>query len=176
MERLTYGSLFTGGRCTRKQSPCRVPTMPKGVYERKDGKPRGRPKKEYPEELVTQVRSLYEAGHTQDEIGAQLGLSQKVIWKLMINHDIPRRPRIPRNQSGANNGNWKGNKADYAAMHKRVEAARGKPAHCSVCDTTKPTRYEWANLTGRYDDMHDYVRMCVSCHRRFDHRRRGGDA
>jgi hypothetical protein len=33
-------------------------------------------------------------------------------------------------------------------------------------------RYEWANLTGRYDDVKDYARMCISCHRKYDKKRR----
>lgn len=33
-------------------------------------------------------------------------------------------------------------------------------------------RYLWANLTGRYQDVNDYRRMCASCHGRFDAARR----
>jgi hypothetical protein len=67
---------------------------------------------------------------------------------------------------------WRGDAAKYQALHIRVEAARGKPQHCSECGATKPGRYEWANLTGDYADVNDYARMCVSCHRRYDAARR----
>jgi hypothetical protein len=29
-------------------------------------------------------------------------------------------------------------------------------------------RYEWANLTGDYEDVRDFASMCVRCHRRYD--------
>jgi hypothetical protein len=59
----------------------------------------------------------------------------------------------------------------------RVGAARGRPSHCSICDTTSSeTKYEWANLTGNYQDVNDYARMCVTCHRRFDAARRKATA
>ena len=34
------------------------------------------------------------------------------------------------------------------------------------------TRFEWANLTGSYEDIDDYARMCCSCHRSYDAERR----
>lgn len=74
-----------------------------------------------------------------------------------------------KNQKGANNNAYKGSRAGYGALHKRVAAQRGKPMRCMVCGTTDPTkRYEWANMTGRYHDVLDYVRMCVSCHHKKD--------
>ena len=30
--------------------------------------------------------------------------------------------------------------------------------------------YDWANLTGHYDDPNDYKRMCRSCHWKYDER------
>lgn len=63
----------------------------------------------------------------------------------------------------------------YATLHKRVEALHGRPKYCEVCGTTDPTkRYEWANVTGDYFDIRNgYKRMCVSCHRHFDHSDKG---
>ena len=29
-------------------------------------------------------------------------------------------------------------------------------------------KYDWANLTGNYNDPKDYKRMCKSCHLRYD--------
>ena len=133
----------------------------------------GRPQIRYPAELVDQVRALYESGSTQDEVAIELGVSQKVVWRLMERHGIERRPAIPRNQSGPSNPSWKGNDANYQALHLRVEIARGKPKCCSCCDTTDPNvKYEWANLSGRYTELTDYARLCVLCHRRLDAARR----
>lgn len=131
--------------------------------------PSGAPRKVYPPEMVARVRALYEGGMSQVEVADELGLSQKVIWKLMINHDIPRRPQVKRDQRGAKNSSWKGGAANYQALHMRVGNLRGKPQHCTVCDASGPGRsYDWANLTGQYDDPTDYQRMCRSCHWKHD--------
>ena len=62
----------------------------------------------------------------------------------------------------------KGDSAKYAALHLRVSVARGKPSLCMRCGTTEAARFEWANLTGDYANVEDYVRLCGSCHRRMD--------
>ena len=58
----------------------------------------------------------------------------------------------------------------YIRYHKRVYSTRGQPAHCEHCGRCGGSRrnYEWANLTQRYDDPDDYIRLCISCHRRMD--------
>ena len=78
---------------------------------------------------------------------------------------------------GPAHGKWKGDSAGYVAFHQRLGRLRGKPQHCERCGTTDPDKqYEWANLTGRYEDPADYQRMCKSCHRSYDMARRlGGD-
>lgn len=137
------------------------------------GKGSGAKPKRYPDELVARVRELYEQGATQAETAEVLGLTQKVVWSVMRRHNIAARVAAKRNQAGPANHMWKGDSAGYQAMHLRVEAERGKPQRCSACDSDDPSsRYEWANLTGRYDLIQDYVRLCVSCHRRLDAHRR----
>ncbi|MEU1596153.1 hypothetical protein ABZ468_25670 [Streptomyces sp. NPDC005708] len=121
-----------------------------------------------PPELVAKVRDLYQAGRTQREIATEVGLTQKVIWRLMRTQGITARRAVPRDQRGAANNNWRTQTANYYTLHGRVSAARGTPSLCSVCGTTEASHYEWANLTGAYDDVDDYARMCVPCHRRFD--------
>ncbi len=142
--------------------------MPKGIYTRRDGLPRGRPLKQYPNELVERVRGLYLVGHTQEEVGAIIGESQKVIWNLMRRHGLTARVAAKREQRGRANHMWKGDAAKYAALHLRVETARGKPSLCEDCGATTAKRFEWANLTGRYDDVNDYRRLCCSCHHKMD--------
>lgn len=142
--------------------------MPKGVYERKPRQP-----KQYPPELVVMVRSLYGGGMTIREVAAEVGLSAKVVYRVMQNHGIQRRAAIKRNQRGRNNDSWRGGKAGYAAFHYRLRALRGRPKRCEVCGTSSPAKwYDWANLTGRYDDPSDFKRMCRSCHRTYDNQRR----
>lgn len=142
--------------------------MPKGVYDHKHIKP-----KNYPPELVSRVEDLYNAGLTQDEVALKLGLTQKVIWKLMKNHGLATRVAGKRDQAGPRNHMWAGAEAGYQALHLRVAQLRGKPTACDRCPQGDPgLRYEWANLTGRYADPDDYERMCVSCHRIYDAQRR----
>jgi transcriptional regulator with XRE-family HTH domain len=60
-----------------------------------------------------------------------------------------------------------------ATYHQRVAKTRGRPAWCEACGSFNPEcRYEWANQTGRYDDVWDYARLCKSCHVQYDARRR----
>lgn len=142
--------------------------MPKGVYLHAHIKP-----KTYPTEMVAEVQVLYEEGHTQTEIAEKLGTTQKVVWKLMQNHGIQARVAAKRDQAREKNSYWRGDDAGYKAFHKRVEAARGTPQHCSACETVDAPRFHWANLTGRYEEIYDYVRLCAACHSRLDaHRRR----
>jgi hypothetical protein len=57
----------------------------------------------------------------------------------------------------------------YSKYHARVRSLRGSPHRCEVCgeDSTRKW-YDWANLTGRYEDPSDYKRMCRDCHREYD--------
>ena len=147
--------------------------MPKGIYDRDASAWTPPPRKEYSPELVARVRELYEAGHTMREVAELAGTTVKVLQRLMSRHGIARRTSAKRDQVGEKNHMWRGDQAKYQALHLRVEAARGKPNRCSCCDTTDPSeRYEWANLSGRYEDINDYARLCVLCHRRVDAARR----
>jgi hypothetical protein len=64
---------------------------------------------------------------------------------------------------------WRGDEAGYVSMHKRVRRARGKAFGCTQCGLRDPAGYyEWANLTGRYEDIWDYTSMCKACHVVYD--------
>ena len=117
---------------------------------------------------VDKAIELYESGMTQGEVAKKLGTTQKVIWRRFRNIGYQCRVAKKKNQEGSNNDNWKGSKVQYAGAHRRVEAQRGKPRECSVCNTKTAKRYEWANLTGKYEDVNDYKRMCKSCHAKHD--------
>jgi hypothetical protein len=141
--------------------------MPKGVYIRA---PRA-PKQDDPG-IVRKVRHLYRYGRTQSEIAAKLGVSQKVIFGIMRRNGIAARKAAPRDQHGENNANWRGDQAGYAAFHKRLYALHGKPNRCATCHTTTAAAFDYANLTGRYEDLNDYAPMCRSCHWRYDGKHR----
>ena len=109
---------------------------------------------------------------SQKEIGQKFSTTQKVVHSWFKKLGIKSRIPYKRFQTGEKNHTWKGDNATYAALHYRVESQRGKPHYCSVCGSMEKQRYEWANLTGRYADILDYARMCVSCHRKYDKKRR----
>ena len=124
----------------------------------------------YPQEIVDLICGMYRDGMTVAEIRQQAPQGYRV--QTILERYLPeRRPAAKRHQTGEANHSWKGDAASYQALHLRVEAARGKPQRCSRCAATEG-RMEWANLTGEYQDVTDYARMCVSCHRKFDAARR----
>lgn len=120
-------------------------------------------------------------GMSQIEVAEKYAVSLRRVQIAMRRFGIQPRKAIKRNQRGERNASWKGAQATYKAFHIRLRTLRGRPKKCEVCGTTDADRsYDWANLTGRYDDPDDYQRMCRSCHRKYDGQRRnpvnGGDA
>ncbi len=111
-------------------------------------------------------------GMLQREIGFKYSISQKVVWRAMKNMEIKARPRNSfafYDQRLHKNHRWKGSAASYFTLHQRLRRHRGQPNHCEICGEKGPGRkYEWANLTGKFDDFSDYKRMCISCHSKHD--------
>ena len=105
---------------------------------------------------------------TQAEIGAHLGVGQHVIFNAMKRHGITARTAAKRNQWGEMNARWKGGEASKQAFHRRLYARYGKPIKCGKCGTESAKHYDYANLTGRYQDLSDYMPMCRSCHWKYD--------
>lgn len=133
----------------------------------------GYPKQDLPD-LVEQVRALYtDQELTEREVGAQIGIGRNVVRRIMHRHGISKRRSWDYDRSGENNSRWRTGNLRYDTIHARVYAARGRPIGCTKCALQDPeARYEWANLTGNYEDVEDYARMCVPCHRCFDRDRR----
>lgn len=72
---------------------------------------------------------------------------------------------------GINARRWKGDKAGYVAVHMWVSKYWGKATHCEneVCVFESPKRFEWANISKRYQRIReDWLMLCPSCHRRYD--------
>jgi hypothetical protein len=118
-----------------------------------------------------QLRADYSSGMTQVEIAVKYSVSQKVVHHAMRKFGIAARIAAKRSQRGSANSSWKGDDATYAALHKRVEVLRGRPHRCEHCPQTNG-RFEWANVSGNYASELDYIRLCISCHRKFDAKRR----
>lgn len=63
---------------------------------------------------------------------------------------------------------WKVNPS-YSALHKWVTRKLGQPKLCENCGTTEAPRFEWANISGKYQrDINDYKRLCKRCHNNMD--------
>jgi len=131
----------------------------------------GAKQREYPQEIIDQITTWYKEGLTVAEIKAIAPPGYRV-QTILMRYLPERRSAIKRNQTGAANHMWKGDNAGYQALHLRVDVARGKPMRCDWCDNASNNRYEWANLTGNYVDIYDYVRLCLPCHRTYDAKRR----
>lgn len=83
------------------------------------------------------------------------------------------RANISRAKLGANNGQWRGDDVGYQSAHVWLRSHFGTPAHCENCngENAKSKRYDWAHLAGngRHSrNRDDYIRLCRSCHVRFD--------
>ncbi len=64
---------------------------------------------------------------------------------------------------------WKGDNAKKSAMHVWVNTWKGKPRKCENCGTETAKKFEWANVDHKYRRvLEDYIRMCTSCHRKYD--------
>jgi hypothetical protein len=129
-----------------------------------------------PPELIEQVRRLYvDEGLTQRQVAAKIGIGRMVVRRILTRNDIPMRSTYdyPDRLRGSNNGRWRTDNLRYDTLHARVYSVRGRPIGCTKCSQNDPDRrYEWANLTGDYENVQDYARMCVPCHRDFDAQRR----
>lgn len=65
---------------------------------------------------------------------------------------------------GEKNGQWKGENASYRTIHERISRTLGQPKKCEICGTKNSKVFDWANMSGKYHDVNDYVRMCRKCH------------
>ena len=106
---------------------------------------------------------------TQQEIAVALNTTVKRIQVAMRNFGIKSRRTAVRNQWGANNSHWKGDKAGYSALHRRLTVLRGQPRLCEMCKSTTAKKYEWSSMSGQHHNPRDYRRLCCSCHKKVDH-------
>lgn len=75
--------------------------------------------------------------------------------------------------SGQNHWNWKGGRR-YDCLHEWVAKHKGRPKKCEMCGLKdKDRKYHWANISGEYKrELTDYIRLCVSCHKKMDLKKR----
>ena len=91
--------------------------------------------------------------------------------KLSENHKANISKTMTGKFIGENGLNWKGDKVGYIGLHLWIYKELGSPMQCEWCSKTKKNNREihWANISGFYTRVRaDWVRLCVSCHKRFD--------
>lgn len=122
----------------------------------------------------------YAAGQTVQELADMYGVGRKGISGVLKRNGIVMRVAAKRNQWGSENHMWRGDEASLSKLHRRLDRRFGTPQKCDVCGADDSRRtYDWANLTGDYANLTDYVRMCRSCHWKRDEKHKnfgGGDA
>ena len=75
---------------------------------------------------------------------------------------------------GKNNHNWKDDDVGYRSLHDWVRAKLGTPDTCEKCGKSglKGCKIHWANKSGEYKrDIKDWLRLCVSCHKKYDYKK-----
>ena len=79
-----------------------------------------------------------------------------------------------KNMTGEKNASWKGDAAGSDAMHDWVKRKLGTPSYCEHCKKTDKKTYDWANIDHSYKrKLGDYMRLCRSCHRKYDIKNNG---
>lgn len=72
---------------------------------------------------------------------------------------------------------WKSEKkVGKIALHFWVYRQLGSPMVCEECKKTFKNNHQihWANKSGEYHrDTNDWIRLCVSCHKKYDLKRLG---
>ena len=81
----------------------------------------------------------------------------------------PNTIKASKERSEEKNPSWVGDSIGIKGVHQWVNKWNGKPKICEVCGTIKAKKYEWANVDHTYKRiLEDYIRMCTSCHRKYD--------
>lgn len=73
--------------------------------------------------------------------------------------------------------NWKGENVGYEGLHRWVERHLGKPDTCEHCLTSglQGAKIHWASKSRGYRrDLTDWLRLCASCHGKYDSGNRTG--
>lgn len=133
--------------------------MPRGVYQHKphQGFQKGN-KIAFGRKLSDETKEKIR----KSRIGKSSGMKGKKL-------SAKARLEISERMSGSNHYRWTGENGTYRAKHKYISRIKGEPNKCEFCGTTKAKRFEWACLDHKYTRNPDkYVRLCVSCHRKFD--------
>lgn len=155
------------------------------IREAVKNRPSNRKGKKHSDESKEKMRQAHLGKKLTEEHKIKIGSAQKgkkisaeVIEKRKkFRHTEESRKKISEAHTGkkqpwsmgAKNPAWKGDDVGYYALHRWIERNYGKPDYCEFCMTTEKRKYEWANISHKYNrDFCDWLRLCIPCHRKFD--------
>lgn len=75
---------------------------------------------------------------------------------------------------GVKNHKWRGDEVGNMALHDWIKRYYGLASKCENRKCLGKSKiYQWANISGKYKRRRsDFKQLCVSCHRRYDDRKR----
>ena len=106
--------------------------------------------------------------------GRQRGSINKIAtrFKIKVDYSIfshPTKGKKRYNLCNERNGQWKGDKVGYTALHNYVKRRLKRPIICQKC--LKISRVDLANISGKYKrDLSDWEWLCRKCHMEKDGR------
>lgn len=146
------------GKKGRKQS--------KETVEKRASKVRGR--KQSSEEIEKRRIKLKGRIFTEEwkrKIGlAQIGRKRSESTKLKMSLSA-KREELSRN--------WVGDSVKYNGLHAWIRRQLGDPETCEFCKKSGLTgkKIHWANKSHEYKrDINDWIRLCATCHYKYDNR------
>jgi hypothetical protein len=97
--------------------------------------------------------------------------TREKIRKTLLGRKPPKKAiEKNRERCGEKSHRWKGDLVGYHGVHKWIYKILGRPNFCEHCLSTDISkRYEWANKDHSYKrNVNDYMRLCQSCHVKYD--------
>jgi len=85
-------------------------------------------------------------------------------------HFSPATEFKPGDNMGSENPRWKGDEVEYFGLHQRLYGKYGRAAEyaCVYADQTCKGPMNWANISGEYLGVEDFMPLCRSHHIRYD--------
>jgi hypothetical protein len=89
--------------------------------------------------------------------------------RLGRKHSDETKEKMRTTQLGERGHNWLGDDVTYIGLHTWTTRHFGRPKLCEHCGTTTAKKFHWANISRAYRrDRSDWLRLCASCHQKFD--------
>lgn len=106
-------------------------------------------------------------GLSSPALGKHWVLGENTRKKMSLARKGKPNPKIKDDKHHA----WKGDDVGYRGLHYWIQRNLGKPETCKHCGVKglHGRKIHWANISQKYKrDIKDWIRLCVSCHKKFD--------